>query len=83
MRMLKSARGTYGNVRNNYTRGSFRLTPVPEKLVGNRFGWYGLVSRRPSHNTIGKVLDMRLGGAETRMIPVNHQDGLPTIHCSQ
>lgn len=43
---------TFDHIANNYTRGSFRVTHIPEKLVESRIQWYVVGMRRlPDHMT--------------------------------
>ncbi|XP_061714620.1 uncharacterized protein LOC133523125 [Cydia pomonella] len=58
MRMLRWAGGVtiLDHIKNSHVSGSFRVTPIQEKLTENRLRWYGPAMR--SHHMTRRVLEM-------------------------
>ncbi|KAL0881976.1 hypothetical protein ABMA27_001728 [Loxostege sticticalis] len=60
MKMLRWAGGVtrLDRVRNEHIRGSFKVTPVPEKLKETRLRWYGHIMRREENYSVKTVLNI-------------------------
>ncbi|XP_046971133.1 uncharacterized protein LOC124538205, partial [Vanessa cardui] len=71
MRMLRGMCGVtrMDRVRNEYIRGSLKVTPIAEKLCGRRLSWYGHVLRRNEEHIVRKALSMDVDGFRGRGRP--------------
>ncbi|XP_061721054.1 uncharacterized protein LOC133527876 [Cydia pomonella] len=60
MRMLRWSAGVtlLDKIRNQYIRGSFKVTPITDKLVEKRLRWYGHIQRRPLEHMVNVALAM-------------------------
>ncbi|CAG4946044.1 unnamed protein product [Parnassius apollo] len=60
MRMLRWEGGVTlkDKVRNEHVRGSFKVTPITDKITESRLRWYGHVMRRPDDHVMKKCLSM-------------------------
>ncbi|XP_063370241.1 uncharacterized protein LOC134658486 [Cydia amplana] len=58
MKMLRWSGGVtrIDKIRNEFIRGSFKVTPVSEKLTETRLRWYGHVMRRDDDHVVQKAL---------------------------
>ncbi|XP_059051511.1 uncharacterized protein LOC131846264 [Achroia grisella] len=60
MKMLRWVGGItmLDHIKNIHVRGSFKVTPIQEKILESRLRWYGHVMRRPSDHMTRTVLDI-------------------------
>ncbi|CAH2234485.1 jg1627 [Pararge aegeria aegeria] len=58
MKMLRWAAGVtrLDKVRNEYIRGSYKVTHITDKLTKGRLRWYGHVMRRGDDHAVRKAL---------------------------
>lgn len=63
MKMLRWSGGVtrLDKIRNEYVQGSFKVTPISEKLTEKRLRWYGHVMRRDSEHVVHKALSIPEG----------------------
>ena len=71
MRMLRWMSGVtrMDRVRNNFIRGTVKVTEVSKKVQEARLGWYGHVMRRDWQHVAREVMDMQVDGTRRRGRP--------------
>ncbi|XP_063385492.1 uncharacterized protein LOC134671562 [Cydia fagiglandana] len=63
MKMLRWAGGVtrLDRIRNEHVRGSFKVTPIPDKLHESQLRWYGHVMRREKDHPVKIALEIDIG----------------------
>ena len=71
MRMLRWSCGLIlkDRVRNEYIRGSLKVTPISNKIKENRLRWYGHLKRREPQHPTRSILELQIPGRRARGRP--------------